>query len=67
MMTSLIEKMLNDRPHPGPLPQERVQQPHGLFYAIDCSVNSVAGHFVRRRMIPPLPRGEGRGEGGRNH
>ena len=47
------------RPHPGPLPQERGQQG-------DAAELPGKSELARKReRIPPLPGGEGRGEGGR--
>jgi len=54
-----VETVVNDqnRPHPDPLPQER-EQPSTTF-------KTVSGIRLtdRRTTIPPLPGGEGRGEG----
>ena len=56
----------NARPHPSPLPR-------GAGTAVGClgrcngrSTNPVAGCLKRRRMILPLPGGEGWGEGERS-
>jgi len=45
------------RPHPDPLPQEREQQ------SSTCKISSQARSANRLAIIPPLPAGEGRGEG----
>ena len=74
-------KMLNDRPHPGPLPPEREKRSQPLCIA-RASRNSFAFRFdeakrggrpidARKNCIGqtrfPLPGGEGQGEGGRIH
>jgi 16S rRNA (cytosine967-C5)-methyltransferase len=54
-----VETVLNDqnRPHPGPLPQER-EQP-----STTSKSASGACYADRRTTMPPLPGGDGRGEG----
>jgi 16S rRNA (cytosine967-C5)-methyltransferase len=52
------------RPHPGPLPQER-EQP--LAASVSSSALVANPATKTRQPFPPLPRGEGRGEGGRKH
>lgn len=58
-------RMVDTRPHPDPLPQEREQQ----LSTVDCANGFQAipalGGSRRRRTILPLPAGEGRGEGER--
>ena len=67
MIMSSSQKKLDDRPHPSPFPREREQQSRSVLFIEAGSVNPVADRFVRRRMILPLPGGEGWGEGERNH
>ena len=74
-------KMFNDRPHPGPLPQERAERSPSLCVA-RASRSSFTFRFdeARRGDRPidsrrissgqslfPLLGGEGHGEGGRYH
>jgi len=47
-------------------PGEKEQPQSGSGFADDCPANPVAGFSERRRMIPPLLGGEGRGEDGRS-
>ena len=73
--------MLNHRPHPSPLPQERGKRSQPP-YVVEESCNSFVFRFnqVERRNRPiysrenssvqwlfPRPGGEGQGEGGRNN
>jgi hypothetical protein len=73
--------MLNHRPHPSPLPQERGKRSQPL-YVVEESCSSFVFRFdqAERRNRPIysrkinsvqllflLPRGEGQGEGGRNN
>ena len=72
---------MNARPHPDPLPRGEgtAMDVFGEFQNCFCSrrpfgfgnhCSAPTGspeQFVNRRMILPLPGGEGRGEGGRNH
>ena len=57
--------MGNARPHPGPLPQERESHSHDPIIAKANPAGTGLRQFERRETIPPLPGGEGRGEGGR--
>ena len=80
-MKASTQGMVNDRPHPGPLPQERGKrsQPLGMAEG-SCSSFAFRSDQVKRGIRPvgfrkncgiqslsPLPGGEGQGEGGRNH
>jgi hypothetical protein len=60
------ETALNNRPHPGPLPQERVNR--SLSYGTTCDwvCRTILGTKRSVRLLFPLPGGEGQGEGGRN-
>ncbi len=62
----MINKM-NNRPHPCPLPQERVNRSPSceIFSDWICRANFRELSSARRRS--PLPGGEGQGEGGRFH
>ena len=55
----------NDRPHPDPLPQEREQQRTTSDSSSDTVSNPATDCTKTRETIPPLPGGEGRGEGER--
>jgi hypothetical protein len=72
---------MNDRPHPGPLPQERENRSPSLCVA-KAARNSFAFRFVETsrsdrqsdsrktsngQPLCPLPGGEGQGEGVRYH
>ena len=55
------------RPHPGPLPQER-EQPLAASVSASATIANPAQDFSKaREPFPPLPGGEGRGEGGQIH
>ena len=65
-MESAAVGMWNARPHPGPLPQERESHSHDSVFAKAHPAGTGLRHFERRETIPPLPGGEGRGEGERS-
>jgi hypothetical protein len=73
--------MLDHRPHPSPLPQERGKRSQPL-YVVEESCNSFVFRFNQAKrenrpiysrkngsvqLLFPPPRGEGQGEGGRNN
>ena len=80
-MKTLVEKVWNDRPHPGPLPQEREKRAPSLddargsrrLFAFCFDEAKRGDRLMDARRIScvqsrfPLPGGGGRGEGGRNH
>ena len=53
------------RPHPDPLPQEREQPRAASDSLSDTGANPAPDFAKTRQPIPPLPGGEGRGEGER--
>src|SRR5436190_632932 len=55
----------HDRPHPGPLPQERENCSPVLEQSRRGVCSEIAGARESRRMLFPLPGGEGQGEGER--
>ena len=79
-MKTRANELVNDRPHPGPLPQERGKgvPSHDIlrvsFYRTTFSEPTEDGERQAElqanrigRWLSPLPGGEGQGEGGRNH
>jgi len=52
------------RPHPDPLPQEREPRLVASAFPPAAMTNPTPGFADARQPIPPLPGGEGRGEGG---
>ena len=78
---SLVEKMIHARPHPGPLPRGEGESLAALSRnesLVDRFVPLAEQPAERRmqedfrqstraRLLPPLPGGEGRGEGEQNH
>ena len=78
MKTLLI---LNHRPHPSPLPQERGKRSLPLYVAeelcssfvfrFDQAMRGSRPIYFRKfssvQLLFPLPGGEGQGEGGRNN
>ena len=80
-MRTRNDLVLNDRPHPGPLPQERENRSpafggaSALCNSSDSACESPGrgnrqiGFQTTRdgRWLSPLPEGEGQGEGGRNN
>ena len=77
-MNTLLGSLLNDRPHPDPLPQERENRSlsHKISRAKFCRTvfgrpayggerqTDLQTNRISRWMFP-LPGGEGQGEGGR--
>jgi len=57
--------VLNPRPHPGPLPQERENLSPSHTMSCDWICRMVTRHEQDARLLFPLPGGEGQGEGGR--
>jgi hypothetical protein len=59
-----MNKRVNNRPHPSPLPQEREihRPPADIFCGWICQMFSRESRNSRRLF--PLPEGEGQGEGG---
>jgi len=55
------------RPHPDPLPQEREQRMAGSGSSSGTVANLAQTFDKARQPFPPLPGGEGRGEGGQIH
>ncbi|MSU59526.1 MAG: DEAD/DEAH box helicase [Pedosphaera sp.] len=67
---ALEEKAVRDicvlnRPHPGPLPQERENRPQSLATTEVGDGSKVSEQFNTVQPLPPLPGGEGQGEGER--
>jgi formate hydrogenlyase subunit 3/multisubunit Na+/H+ antiporter MnhD subunit len=62
---AVVNNSVLNRPHPGPLPQEResVSQPHAMSSGSGTADDS--GAKEHGGLLPPLPGGEGQGEGGR--
>src|SRR5689334_21551752 len=56
-------KWINNRPHPDPLPQEREELLDDSGFSQSALLNSALGFPRKRRMILPLPEGEGWGDG----
>jgi hypothetical protein len=61
------ETALNNRPHPGPLPQERVNRSPSHETTCDWVCRTISGTKRTIRLLFPLPGGEGQGEGGRHN
>jgi NADH-quinone oxidoreductase subunit L len=59
--------VVDARPHPGPLPQEREQAGLPKTEAKAATTPTAPENHVAQSSIPPLPGGEGRGEGERPH
>jgi 16S rRNA (cytosine967-C5)-methyltransferase len=55
------------RPHPCPLPQERETSMSAFVSPMPGMANPASSSTENRQPVPPLPGGEGRGEGGQNH
>ena len=60
-------KMFNDRPHPGPLPQERENRSRFCSKTRDWICPTLFRESGNARSLFPLLGGEGQGEGGRYH
>ncbi len=66
MEKALREIKILDRPHPGPLPQER-ENAAPLQVSTDAVIAHERSELTNdATMLPPLPGGEGWGEGGQN-
>ena len=59
--------MSDIRPHPGPLPQERENRSPSSEMACDRICLTTCSEKQTLRLLFPLPRGEGQGEGERNN
>ena len=66
---SCVEAQLSEfvRPHPDPLPQEREKQLAASVSSLAVVANPTQDFTRTRQSFPPLPGGEGRGEGGSKH
>ena len=61
------DRVFDDRPHPGPLPQERESRPPSHMASRDWIGRTAIGKNSDPRLLFPLAGGEGQGEGERNH
>jgi len=65
-MKFVKEIVLNNRPHPGPLPQERGKCVPSLSGTSGWISRTIFRKSRNAHLLFPLPGGEGQGEGERN-
>ena len=66
-MKTSTHRLLNDRPHPSPLPQGREQRSPSHSKTNDWICPTLIHESRSVQSLFPLPGGEGRGEGGCNY
>jgi hypothetical protein len=62
-MKTRSNKVLNSRPHPSPLPQERENRSPSHEISCDWICQMIFRESRSVRLLFPLPGGEGQGEG----